>query len=184
MKTLAKNKNGGAPDEKDQNKELRPNGENTTSVEENGGANCVENECEKLLTAEKDRYLRLAAEYDNFRKRSAKERDMIFTEVRSDTISRLLPVYDNIARALVQECSDSAYYKGIELIFVQLKEIFEEMGVTEIPAVGESFDPELHNAVMHVEDDSFGPCEVAEEFEKGFRLGDKIIRYSAVKVAN
>lgn len=141
-------------------------------------------ETETALKAERDKYLRLAAEYDNYRKRSIKEREAVYNEVRSDTIARILPVYDNLARALTQECSDGAFYKGVEMTMTQLKDILQKCGVTEIPAVGEPFNPDLHNAVMHVEDPAFGEGTVAEEFEKGFMIGDKVIRCSMVKVAN
>ncbi|SHI19184.1 molecular chaperone GrpE [Sporobacter termitidis DSM 10068] len=141
-------------------------------------------ELETALKAEKDKYLRLAAEYDNYRKRSIKEREALYDDVRSDTIKKLLPVYDNLARALSQECSDDAFFKGVEMTMAQLKDILEKCGVTEIPAVGEPFNPDVHNAVMHVEDPAFGASTIAEEFEKGFKLGDKVIRCSMVKVAN
>ena len=143
-----------------------------------------ENPLEAELAAEKEKYLRLAAEYDNFRKRSIKERELLYSEIRADTITRILPVYDNLSRALQQECIDEAFYKGVELTMTQMKEIFEKLGVMEIAAVGEAFDPERHNAVMHIEDDCYGANEVVEEFEKGFMLGDRVIRFSAVKVAN
>lgn len=143
-----------------------------------------ENPLEDELASEKERYLRLAAEYDNFRKRSLKEREAIYTDVRSDTITRILPVFDNLSRALQQECSDEAFYKGVAMTMTQLKEIFEKLGVSEIPALGETFDPEHHNAVMHVEDDAVGENQIIEEFEKGFMLGNKVIRFSMVKVAN
>lgn len=143
-----------------------------------------ENPLEDELASEKEKYLRLAAEYDNFRKRSLKEREAIYTDVRSDTITRILPVFDNLSRALQQECSDEAFYKGVAMTMTQLKEIFEKLGVSEIPALGETFDPEHHNAVMHVEDDAVGENQIIEEFEKGFMLGNKVIRFSMVKVAN
>lgn len=141
-------------------------------------------ELEAALKTEKDKYLRLAAEYDNYRKRSIKEREAIYSDVRSDTILQLLPVYDNLARALSQECADEAFYRGVEMTMIQLKEILQKLDVTEIPAVGEPFNPDLHNAVMHVEDPAFAEATVAEEFEKGFMIGDKVIRFSMVKVAN
>ena len=143
-----------------------------------------EEELKKALDAEKEKYLRLAAEYDNFRKRSQKEREALYADVRADTVLKLLPVYDNLSRALSQECSDSAFYKGVEMTMTQLRSIFEKMDITEIPAVGEKFDPALHNAVMHVEDDKYGEGEVVAEFEKGFKMGDKVIRFSTVQVAN
>jgi molecular chaperone GrpE len=141
-------------------------------------------ELETALKAEKDKYLRLAAEFDNYRKRSLKERGSIYDEACADTIKKILPVYDNLARALAQECSDEAFYRGVELTMTQLKDILNKCGVTEIPSVGEPFNPELHDAVMHVEDPSVGASTVVEEFEKGFMLGDKVIRCSMVKVAN
>jgi molecular chaperone GrpE len=136
------------------------------------------------LTCERDKYLRLAAEYDNYRKRSQKEREALFSDVKSETITQLLPVYDNLERALKQKCSDEAYFKGIELIMNQLMEIFKKLGITMIPALGETFDPGLHNAVMHVEDQEAGENVIVEEFQRGFKLGDKVIRFSMVKVAN
>ncbi len=142
------------------------------------------NDLETALASEKDKYLRLAAEYDNYRKRSLKERETLFDEISSSTISCFLPVYDNLSRALSQECSDEAYYKGVEMIMNQLKDILNKLGVSEIPAVGLPFDPELHNAVMHVEDPDLEECVVLEEFQKGFKLGSKVIRFSMVKVAN
>ncbi len=145
-------------------------------------AQCAE--LEEALKAEKDKYLRLAAEYDNFRKRTQKEREALFIDIRSETLAKLLPVYDNLARALSQTCTDEAFYKGVEMIMTQLKEIFEKLGVVEIPAVGQPFDPSRHNAVMHVEDPNYGENTVVDEFEKGFMLGDKIIRHSVVRVAN
>ena len=147
----------------------------------------LESEQESLkkdLASQTDRYLRLAAEYDNYRKRSIKEREALFGDVRSDTITKLLPVYDNLARALLVTTEDKAFYKGVEMTMTQLKSILEKLGVTEIKAVGETFDPALHSAVMHVEDETHGKDEIVEEYEKGFMLGDKVIRFSTVKVAN
>lgn len=137
------------------------------------------------LAAEKDKHLRTLAEYDNFRRRSQKERENIYSDVRADTIEKLLPVFDNLERAITQETTDAAYKKGVEMIMTQLMEIFTKLGVVEIDAKkGDRFDPEIHNAVMHVDDDSLEEGVIAEEFQKGFRLGDKVIRHSVVKVAN
>lgn len=145
-------------------------------------------ELEKLkmqLADEKDKYLRLAAEYDNYRKRSQKERETVYADVRSDTVEKFLPVYDNLGRALKQATTDEAYYKGVEMIMAQLKEIMENAGVTEIDAAaGTAFNPNIHNAVMHVEDEALGESVIVEEFQKGFKLGDKVLRCSVVKVAN
>lgn len=133
---------------------------------------------------EHDRFLRLIAEYDNFRKRSAKERENIYTDVRVDTVTKFLPVYDNLQRAMNTQTLDEAYKKGVEMTFNQLKQVMTSLGVEEIPAEGETFDPTVHNAVMHVEDESFGENVIVEEFQKGFKLGGKVIRFSMVKVAN
>ncbi len=134
--------------------------------------------------AENEKYLRLMAEYDNYRKRSAKERENIYTDVRVDTVTKFLPVYDNLLRALATETSDEAYKKGVEMTFNQLKEVMTKLGVEEIPAIGESFDPNYHNAVMHIEDEQYGESIIVEEFQKGFKIGEKVIRFSMVKVAN
>ena len=131
-----------------------------------------------------EKYLRLLAEYDNFRKRSAKERENIYTDVRVDTVTKFLPVYDNLKRALETETADEAFKKGVEMTFNQLADVFKKLGVEEIEAEGQTFDPTLHNAVMHVEDDAYGENVIVQELEKGFKLGDKVIRFSMVKVAN
>jgi len=136
------------------------------------------------LAVEKDKHMRLAAEYDNFRKRTAKEREMTYNDARINVITKLLPVYDNLERALKMECVDAAYYKGVAMIMTQLTEVFEEMGVRMIPAVGEPFDPNRHNAVMKIEDPEWGENIIAEEYQKGFTLGDRVIRCSTVVVAN
>ena len=139
---------------------------------------------EELLAAEKDRYTRLYAEYENYRKRSSREREALYSQVKSDTVISFLPVYDNLERALKTGCDDEAFLKGIEMTMAQLRGVFEKLGIKEIEAVGKKFDANLHNAVMHVEDESLGESEIVEEFQKGFTLGDKVIRFSMVKVAN
>ena len=144
----------------------------------------AEPSAESLLKAEKDRYLRLLAEYDNYRKRSAKERESIYSDVRADTVTKFLPVYDNLARALEQATSDEAYRKGVEMIMSQLKDILSRMGVTEIESIGQKFDPSLHNAVMHEHDETKGEGEIVQELQKGFKMGDKVIRFAMVKVVN
>ena len=139
---------------------------------------------DELLKAEKEKYLRLAAEYDNYRKRSQKEREAIYTDVRCDTIGKLLPVYDNLERALKQETPDEAYKKGVEMTMQGLVDAMEKLGVKIFGEAGESFDPNLHNAVMHCEDEALGENVIAEVFQKGFILGEKVIRFAMVKVAN
>lgn len=139
---------------------------------------------EELLAAEKDKYTRLYAEYENYRKRSTKEREALYAQVKSDTAAGFLPVYDNLERALKTGCSDEAFLKGVEMTMTQLEGVFEKLGIRPIEAVGQPFDAKLHNAVMHIKDEQYGENQVVEEFQKGFTLGDKVIRFSMVKVAN
>lgn len=139
---------------------------------------------EEELAAERDKYLRLLAEYDNFRRRSAKERENIYTDVRCETLKKFLPVYDSLSRALAQTPEDDACRRGLEMIMTQYEKSLEQLGVVMIEAVGQPFDANLHNAVMHIEDENYGENVIVEEFEKGFKIGDKILRYSMVKVAN
>ena len=138
----------------------------------------------KQLESVKDQFVRLTAEYDNYRKRSSKERESIYQDVRADTVTKFLPVYDNLARALEQATSDEAYRKGVEMIMTQLRDILSRMGVTEIESLGQKFDPALHNAVMHEEDETKGEGEIVQELQKGFKMGDKVIRFAMVKVVN
>lgn len=144
----------------------------------------IKEAAEKLLHAEKEKYLRLCAEYDNYRKRSQKERESLYADIKADTLLKFLPVYDNLERALAQPTADEAYRKGVEMIMTQFNATLEKLGITEIDAKGQTFDPNMHNAVMHIEDESFGENEVVEVFQKGFKLNDKIIRFAMVKVAN
>ena len=139
---------------------------------------------QQTIREKDDQYLRLLAEYDNYRKRSQKEKENAWTTARADTIKELLPVYDNLERALKQETCDEAYAKGVEMTMNQLKSVLEKLGVEEIPAQGQPFDPNFHNAVMHMEDEAFGENMVAEVFQAGFKLGEKVIRHALVKVAN
>lgn len=135
------------------------------------------------LAEANDKYLRMLAEYDNYRRRSQKERESIYTDVRADTVTKFLPVYDNLARA-VQHETDEETRKGVEAIFTQLKSILEGLGVTEIETVGKKFDPTLHDALLHIDDEKYGEGEIVLELEKGFKLGDRVIRFARVQVAN
>ena len=135
-------------------------------------------------TVPREQFLRLAAEYDNYRKRTAKEKESLWTDAKADTVQAFLPVYDNLERALKQDTADEAYKKGVEMTMNQMKEVFAKLGVTEIDAQGKPFDPNLHNAVMHIEDDSLGENTVAQVFQAGFMLGEKVIRFAMVQVAN
>ena len=134
--------------------------------------------------AQSDAYLRLLAEYDNYRKRSQREKDSLYADIKADTLLKFLPVYDNLVRALKQPTEDEAYRKGIEMIMTQFNTTMEKLGVEKIESLGRTFDPALHNAVMHVDDETKGENEIVEVFQEGFRLGDKVIRFAMVKVAN
>lgn len=144
-------------------------------------------ELEKAQAAqaqEHEQYLRLAAEYDNFRKRTQREKDGIYLDAVADTAKKLLPVYDNLERALKNETSDEAYKKGVEMTMNELVKIFSGLGIAPFGAAGETFDPQRHNAVMHTEDESLGENVIAEVFQTGFTMGEKVIRFAMVKVAN
>ena len=139
----------------------------------------------KALAAEQDKYLRLAAEYDNYRKRTAKEKESLYADAKIDTIKALLGVYDNLERGIAQYGDEeSPHRKGLEMVFSQFKESLKKLGVETMDAVGQPFDPEKHNAVMHVEDGNYGENTVAEVLQQGFMLGDRVLRFAIVKVAN
>ncbi len=142
------------------------------------------NEWEEKYKAEHDQLLRLAAEFDNFRKRTVKEKDAAYGNGRADTVAKMLPVYDNLERALKQPTADEAYKKGVELTMNELMKILATLGVELFGEVGETFDPEKHNAIMHNEDESLGENTISMVFQKGFRIGEKIVRFAMVQVAN
>ena len=142
------------------------------------------NEWEEKYNAEHDSYLRLAADYDNYRKRTLKEKDAAYGHGKADAVEKLLPVYDNLERALNQSTQDEAYKKGVEMTMTQLVDILTGLGVEIFGNVGDSFDPNLHNAVMHTEDENFGENIICQVFQKGFKLGEKIVRFAMVQVAN
>ena len=164
-------------------KNLNPEAEaETTPVEET--AEAPVNEYKEKYEQEHEQLLRLAAEYDNFRKRSAREKEASYSNGKADTLNKLLPVYDNLERALNQETSDAAYKKGVEMTMNQLIAIFTGLGVEIFGNVGDAFDPNLHNAVMHIEDENLGENTIAQVFQKGFKIGDKVVRFAMVQVAN
>ena len=138
----------------------------------------------QLLAEAADKYLRLAAEYDNYRKRTAKEKEGIWTEAKAQTVAAFLPVYDNLERALKQDTADEAYKKGVEMTMKGLQDALTGLGVEVIPALGETFDPNRHSAVMHCEDEEAGENTIVEVFQQGFTCGEKVIRFAMVKVAN
>ena len=142
------------------------------------------NEWEEKYNAERDAHLRVAAEFDNFRKRTIKEKEASYGNGKADAVEKLLPVYDNLERALNQPTEDEAYKKGVEMTMTQLVGIFSGLGVEIFGNVGESFDPNFHNAVMHIEDEAYGENVICQVFQKGFKMGEKIIRFAMVQVAN
>ena len=159
--------------------------ETTETVEETVTEETVEvNPWEEKYNAEHDSYLRLAADYDNFRKRTVKEKEASYGNGRADTIGKLLPVYDNLERALNQPTEDAAYKKGVEMTMNELVKIFTGLGVEIFGEAGDTFDPNLHNAVMHIDDENLGENTLAMVFQKGFKIGDKVIRFAMVQVAN
>lgn len=170
--------------------------EEKSSPKEKKKAKKVEIEVERLekeladrdakLAEQNDQYLRVCAEYDNFRKRTAKEREGIYADAYIDALTQILPILDNLDRAAAYSTEDPEHplAKGLELTRKSFVETLEKMGVTEIEALGKPFDPNLHNAVMHVEDENAGENEIVEVFMKGYVRGDKVLRYSMVKVAN
>ncbi len=141
-------------------------------------------ELKKQLEEKEDRLKRLMAEFDNFKKRSIKERDMLYNNLISDIIKNLLPVLDNLEKAAMAETKDEGYKQGIELLLKQFKEVLTANGVQEIETVGTTFDPEVHEAVSLVTDESLGEKEIKEEFRKGYKIGNKVIRHAMVVVAN
>ena len=139
---------------------------------------------EEKYNAEHDAHLRLAAEYDNFRKRTVKEKEASYGNGKADAVAKLLPVYDDLERALNQPTEDAAYKKGVEMTMAELVKIFTGLGVEVFGNVGDGFDPNLHNAVMHIDDESLGENVIAQVFQKGFKIGEKVVRFAMVQVAN
>ena len=166
--------------------EEKPSGKKQDKKESKGAGEKKEEQSSPAeeLKGANDRYLRLLAEYDNYRKRSQKEKDSLYADIKSDTVAKFLPVYDNLVRALAQSTEDEAYRRGVEMIMTQFNTTLEKLGATKIECLGQKFDPSLHNAVMHVEDEEKGENEIVEVFQEGFMMGEKVIRFAMVKVAN
>ena len=142
------------------------------------------NPWEEKYNAERDAHLRVAAEFDNFRKRTVKEKEASYGNGKADAVAKILPVYDNLERALNQETSDAAYKKGVEMTMNELVKILNGLGVEIFGEVGDAFDPNLHNAVMHIDSEELEENVIAQVFQKGFKIGDKIVRFAMVQVAN
>ena len=142
------------------------------------------NPWEEKYNAERDAHLRIAAEYDNFRKRTIKEKEASYGNGKADAVAKMLPIYDNLERALNQETSDAAYKQGVEMTMTELLKIFNSLGVEVFGNVGDEFDPNLHNAVMHIENEELPENSLSAVFQKGFKIGDKVVRFAMVQVAN
>ena len=153
-------------------------------VEETPEVSVPEINWEEKFNEEHDSYLRLAADYDNFRKRNAKEKETLYAAGKAEAVEKLLPVYDNLERALNQATADEAYKKGVEMTMTQLVGILNGLGVEIFGQPGDAFDPNIHNAVMHTEDENLGENVISQVFQKGFKLGEKIVRFAMVQVAN
>ncbi len=174
--------------------EVQPVGEKAAKgkkKKEKGGVTFTREQVEQMelavkqLETTKDQLARLAAEYDNYRKRTAKEKETLYQDAKADTIKEFLAVYDNLERAAAAPGGeDDPHKKGLEMIFTQYKELLKKLGVAEIEAQGQPFDPERHAAVMHVDDENLGENEVAQVFQAGFLMGDRVIRHAVVQVAN
>ena len=163
--------------------EETPAAEGEDSLAE-GKASAALARAKKALKDQEDAYLRLAAEYDNFRRRTTKEKSEAYTNAKADAALKFLPVYDNLERALNQGTEDEAFLKGVEMTMTQLLDVLASLDIKPIEAVGQPFDPNLHNAVMHIEDENFGENTVAACFQTGFMMGEKVIRFAMVQVAN
>ena len=173
---------------KDKEKNEIPAEEVTEEVIEETAEETVEtsevNPWEEKYNAERDAHLRCAAEYDNFRKRTVKEKEASYGNGKADAVAKMLPIYDNLERALQQETSDAAYKKGVEMTMNELLKIFASLNVEVFGNVGDEFDPNLHNAVMHIENEELPENSLAAVFQKGFKIGDKVVRFAMVQVAN
>ena len=158
--------------------------EETEVIEEVTEETAQVNPFEEKYNAEHDAHLRLAAEYDNFRKRTIKEKEASYSNGKADAVAKMLPVYDNLERALNQPTEDAAYKKGVEMTMTELVKIFTGLGVEIFGEKGDQFDPNLHNAVMHIDDESMEENTIAMVFQKGFKIGEKVVRFAMVQVAN
>ena len=177
--------------ENDNNTEIKKDDQiNENEVEKETAKNEESQKEEKVIITEEkyneldDRYKRVLAEFENFKKRSQKERELLYNSVLGDIILGMLPAMDNLENAMKAECKDENYKQGIELVYKQFKDFLEKHGVQEIPAIGETFDPSVHEAVSSVQDDTKGPQEIVQEYRKGYKIGTKVIRHSMVVVAN
>lgn len=172
-------------EEKTEKKKTKKNGESDALKKELEETKKALEETKKSLEESNNKYLTMLAEYDNFRKRSAQEKDRTYTDAKADALSQILPVIDNLERAAAYGGGNAENVaKGLEMTLRSFGEVMEKLGVKEIEALGKTFDPELHNAVFHVDDEGYGEQEIVEVLQKGYTIGDKVLRYAMVKVAN
>ena len=176
-------------EEKENKEEVLEDLENKKENEEKKETNQEEKINKEMVPKEDfdeldDRYKRILAEFENFKKRSSKEREMLYNSILSDVVESILPIVDNLENAVKTETQDEEYKKGIELVLKQFKDVLQSKGVTEIKTVGETFDPELHEAVSSIQDENLGEKEIAGEYRKGYKIGNRVIRHSMVIVAN
>ena len=174
---------------KEENEELLEKEQQEKAKNDEAKVQQEENKAEEVVPKQDydeldDRYKRILAEFENFKKRSNKERESLYSSILSDVVEVMLPVVDNLENALKVETKDEEYKKGIELVLKQFKDVLASKGVEEIPAVGETFDPELHEAVNSIQDENLGEKEIAQEYRKGYKIGSKVVRHSMVVVAN
>jgi len=170
---------------KKKDQELTPEEEQTEQIPAEETPEVTEvNPFEEKYNQERDAHLRLAAEYDNFRKRTTKEKEASYGNGKADAVAKMLPVYDDLERAVNQPTEDAAYKKGVEMTMTELVKIFTGLGVEIFGEVGETFDPNLHNAVMHIEDEALEENVISTVFQKGFKIGEKVVRFAMVQVAN
>ena len=161
-------------------KEKEQNQENKEKVNQKEELNLKQQELDELT----DRYKRVLAEFENYKKRSSKERESLYNSILADVVEAMLPVVDNLENTVKEEKEDEEYKKGVEMVLQQFKIVLGSKGVEEIKTVGETFDPELHEAVSSIQDDKLGEKEIVEEYRKGYKIGTKVIRHSMVVVAN
>lgn len=179
MNVMADKKNAEEKEILQENEEVLEEEKTEAPKEEN-----AESEFEKKWQDVNEKYMRTLAEYDNYRKRTIKEKESIYPEAKAVVVEKFLPVMDNFQRALDSAEDKNPFYEGVAMVKKQMDEVLSTLGVEEIKAVGEQFNPELHNAVMHVDDEEAGENIIVEEFQKGYKIGDRVIRHSMVKVAN
>lgn len=186
MSEEIKNPTEARPEEQAPAAEQAPEAEPMSRQEQKQAAKLEEKlrQLEEEAARQEERYKRILAEYDNFRKRTQKEREGLYTDAKADTIGKFLPVFDNLQRAMAQETADEAYKKGVEMTMNGLLAILENLGVTVFGQVGDSFDPNYHNAVMQRDDENFQESTICEVYQTGFKVGEKVIRHAMVVVAN